>query len=152
MIWIVGDWFGWKLNAISDRTLRKVTINVHNEIAAKISSLQTELMHDMGEHNGSNVSELMIESAKETQNEYSAGLILPVYFRKLYQQQVEGASGMYEGILSEKVERTLHSILQNELVLDRTRYETGNDGAAECFLCAAIADEDLPWDPEEVDW
>lgn len=46
----------------------------------------------------------------------------------------------------------LDKLLENNLVLDQSGYDAGEGPYALTFLCANIADEDMPWDSEEIDF
>ncbi|TVY21572.1 hypothetical protein LARI1_G000514 [Lachnellula arida] len=46
----------------------------------------------------------------------------------------------------------MDAVLKNNLVLDQTGFGPGESLYAKRFLCAQIADKDMPWDPAETDW
>ncbi len=46
----------------------------------------------------------------------------------------------------------LDKLLENNLVLDQSGYNAGEGPYALSFLCANIADEDMPWNSEEIDF
>lgn len=43
-------------------------------------------------------------------------------------------------------------LLQNNLVLDRTRLNSGEGLYMWEFLCAEVEDKDFLWDTSEIDW
>ncbi|RDW69603.1 hypothetical protein BP6252_08623 [Coleophoma cylindrospora] len=47
--------------------------------------------------------------------------------------------------------KALDDLLQKNLLLDRSSFGAGQ-GPYEGFLCAEISDEEMPWDPSEIDW
>lgn len=69
------------------------------------------------------------------------------YFRRLmdYLKAAEGDAA------DSHLMKTLEDLLQNNLVLDRSGFGAGQ-GPFEGFLCAEISDEEMPWDPSEIDW
>lgn len=72
------------------------------------------------------------------------------YYRELYAEvRIKNSPLPGDlGILT-SLEAMLHQLLKNNLVLDRT----GLGGTFKYrFLCAELADEDLPWDSSEIDW
>jgi hypothetical protein len=48
--------------------------------------------------------------------------------------------------------RSIQELLQNNLALDRTNFGAGEGPYSERYLCAELADEDMPWDAAESDW
>lgn len=42
-------------------------------------------------------------------------------------------------------------LLKSKLVLDKG-HQAGVGDCEDCFLCAEVEDEDLPWDVDENDW
>jgi hypothetical protein len=48
--------------------------------------------------------------------------------------------------------RSIEGLLQNNLALDRTNFGAGEGPYRERYLCAELADEDMPWDADESDW
>lgn len=79
--------------------------------------------------------------------------LLPTQNAKFYRSlKAEDASHDHEDW--EQLGTALSRLLTNNLVLDQTGFGAGDDGGL-CnrpFLCAEISDEDLPWDPSEIDW
>ncbi|CAL3972274.1 unnamed protein product [Diplocarpon coronariae] len=69
------------------------------------------------------------------------------FYRHLHDQW-EGRPG--DGLAS--VMPSLQSLLENKLMLERGRVRAGEADYQHRFLCAAIDDCELPWDPEEEDW
>jgi hypothetical protein len=51
-----------------------------------------------------------------------------------------------------KAIRFIEELLQNNLALDRTNFSAGEGPYRERYLCAKLADEDMPWDAAESDW
>jgi hypothetical protein len=47
---------------------------------------------------------------------------------------------------------SIEKLLQNNLVLDQTNFGAGEGPYAYRYLCAELADEDMPWDAAESDW
>jgi len=48
------------------------------------------------------------------------------------------------------LEEVLYALLKNNLMMDPTKTLAGEDWVG--FLCAEVADEDLPWDRTQTDW
>jgi hypothetical protein len=46
----------------------------------------------------------------------------------------------------------LDKLLENNLVLDQSGYNAGEGTYSLSFLCANIADEDMPWNSDEIDF
>jgi hypothetical protein len=46
----------------------------------------------------------------------------------------------------------LKRLMRDELVLDHSKCDPGEGPHRYYLLCAEIADEDMPWDSEQVDW
>jgi hypothetical protein len=46
----------------------------------------------------------------------------------------------------------LDKLLENNLVLDQSGYNVGEGPYGSSFLCAKIADEEMPWNSEDVDF
>jgi hypothetical protein len=144
LVWVAGCWTSWKPTKTKDRTLQKIAINAHNGIAEKVALVQVELISEMGAENDTTVVEAMSDASCSTLERYGT-LVLPAYFRLLCQKQEERRKVCRDYIFSDKVEDLLGGVLKNNLVLYR-----GHDDSH--FFCAVIDDEDLPWNPEEVDW
>ena len=72
-------------------------------------------------------------------------LSLPKFFRNIVNNDIT-IDGMSVDPLY------LSDLLRNNLVLDQAGRVAGEGDEKDCFLCAKIEDEDLPWDPEEHDW
>jgi hypothetical protein len=47
---------------------------------------------------------------------------------------------------------SIEELLQNNLALDRTNFGAGEGPYFDRYLCAELADEDMPWDAAESDW
>jgi hypothetical protein len=47
---------------------------------------------------------------------------------------------------------SIEEVLQNNLVLDQTNFGAGEGPYTKRYLCAELADEDMPWDAAESDW
>lgn len=43
-------------------------------------------------------------------------------------------------------------LLESQLFLKNGEYEVGRSSCKDYFLCAEVADDDLPWDINELDW
>jgi hypothetical protein len=54
-------------------------------------------------------------------------------------------------IAQQRVRDIVGPLLKNNLVLDKSG-KVGIGAYIDCFLCAEVPDEDLPWDAEETDW
>ncbi|PMD62646.1 uncharacterized protein K444DRAFT_524777, partial [Hyaloscypha bicolor E] len=47
---------------------------------------------------------------------------------------------------------SIEEVLQNNLVLDQTNFGAGEGPYTKRYLCAELADDDMPWDAAESDW
>jgi len=79
--------------------------------------------------------------------------------RNLYFHNQKNCSLRYRQLLAVldkkehfKAIESIEELLQNNLVLDQTNFGAGVGPYANRFLCAELADEDLPWDAAESDW
>jgi hypothetical protein len=72
-------------------------------------------------------------------------LNLPKFFRNI--ADMDDVPGGFE-----VEDLCLTDSFMNNLVLDGKWLIAGEDSVEDYFLCAAIKDEDLPWDLDETDW
>lgn len=68
------------------------------------------------------------------------------FFDEPYEDPESGYS--LAGRMGHRVEK----LLRSNLVLDQTGYIAGKGCYSSRFLCTELLDDDMPWDPEEIDW
>ncbi len=157
LIWIVGPHEKPDYLELTDHKLRRVARLAHGDISIRLSTVQkalwriakddwandwrsswdAKLFRDL-DHCG--------KTGSNTQNMYQ--LRYPWFLRSLRVKSLSRYK-IYEGLL------------ESNLVLRKGVYEAGSEdcvaeaGGDDCedhFLCAEVADEDLPWDINESDW
>jgi hypothetical protein len=76
----------------------------------------------------------------------------PAFFKapkeQMQRQQASNSDFWVFEILSSAVDK----LMVNTLVLDQTGWAAGEGGYQDYFLCADIFDEDMPWNPDAIDY
>lgn len=145
LIWVVGPHNRPIFHTEQDQRLRMIARCVHGEIISKI--MQVDQLLTIWLFNGDTGNEPAIELEALDQLELcdltSTEFSVPCLFRILS----KGGNALCDGA-------TTKELLKNNLKLDRTRMDSGQADfeLQGHFLCAEIADEDLPWDVNEMDW
>jgi hypothetical protein len=149
LIWIVGPWRNPKFKQLLDPKLRQIARCVHGEISTQVLSVYADITRSLC------VKDASEDKGLETERSKAVSIIfkhdsedgdptfepLPRYMRRIRD------AGM--NILSRE---NLDNLLRNRLVLNHCAYRAGDFLCYDHFLCATIADEDLPWDLTETDW
>jgi hypothetical protein len=159
LVWVVAD---WKFPAFKEDgellnpRLRQVARCVYGEIATMVSRSTSKIMDgflaagctEWLESFGKGVIDPQKEEHWDACDLYLSdrpALSLPKFFQNI----------VYNDDLPYDVSIDplyLSDLLRNNLVLDQAGRVAGEGDEKDCFLCAKIEDEDLPWDPEEHDW
>lgn len=148
LIWIVGPNNAPKYTKLGDRQLRLIAKAAHSDLLAEAAALCQKIIRER-QMTGSLVNaypegffdKLEFCDGFPTEGDRDV-LLFPWYFRCINQR----TNAQWQPLIST-------GLMKSNLVLDRIS-EAGDDscGCADYFLCAEIADEDLPWDEEELDW
>ncbi|KAH7319453.1 hypothetical protein BKA65DRAFT_409686 [Rhexocercosporidium sp. MPI-PUGE-AT-0058] len=147
LVWIVGPHNHPEYRNLNDRRLRSLARCAHGEISTRISTVMQHLLtraHDMTTFRfAHNFDAAALDPHAIDNIIYGDAMTFPSYFRNL-------VVGFPE--LSNL--KSIHQLLENRLKLSGSHLVAGeaNEGLADYFLCASVADEDLPWDPEELDF
>lgn len=147
LIWIVGPYNDPEFQQLEDRSLRSIAKSVHGELSTRVLSVVQSLLVDLhldhAENYADDLNELVFGILPRENLDEGKKVLLPWYFRRLVGRLPE-----------EYIDDGMLQLLQNELKLSRDMYNAGaskNDLEGH-FLCATIEDQDLPWDPEEMDY
>lgn len=157
LIWVVGIWTQPQIAGLSDRRLRHLAQNVYGEIFTMVFKATSRII-DVGllargpSHWLTKVRDGIRSSNHEEQWKAEEldlcarpQLNLPNFFRNI--ADMDDLPGGFE-----VDDLCLTDLLMNNLVLDGKWLIPGEDSVEDYFLCAAIKDEDLPWNLEEIDW
>jgi hypothetical protein len=157
LIWVVGNWTQLQISGLSDRRLRYLAQNVYGEISTMVSKA-TGIIIDVGllasglSHWLTKVRDGIRSSNHEVRwKEKELDLCsrpqlnLPKFVRNI--ADMDDVPGGFE-----VEDLCLTDSFMNNLVLDGKWLIAGEDSVEDYFLCAAIKDEDLPWDLDETDW
>jgi hypothetical protein len=160
LVWVVADWKfpAFKEGELSNPRLRQVARCAYGEIATMVSRSTSKILDAFLAVGCTDflVSFGMVVIDSQEEEHWNADLLylsdrsplsLPKFFRNIannefvpYETSIDPDS-LY-----------LSDLLRNNLVLDQAGRVAGEGDEKDCFLCAKIEDEDLPWDPEEHDW
>jgi hypothetical protein len=151
----LGPWDEPVFKTLEDPKMKKLTQNVYNGIAAKISATHAGLAVSMARlenvaqrsPKSKFMKDYMFDAALATLRDSSdktgcQSILLPVYYRKLYDVSWGGESPF---------KHLLEPIFRNNLALIRDA-EAGKGQFKNYFLCGEIEDDDLPWDITEEEW
>jgi hypothetical protein len=154
LIWVVGPHRNPLFRTISDAHLRMVARCVHGEISSEINIVNENLLQEFADdwdsewENEKDAKFLSTVNDCALLGQFEGGvtkaLAVPAYYQSFVTQAEE--------ILDNKKAELLRGLLRSNLILDRGVYEAGEGDLMDNFLCAKIADEDLPWDITETDW
>jgi len=159
LVWVVADWrdpaFREK-GGLSNPRLRQVARCVYGEIATMVSRSTSKVLDgfltpgctDWLKSFGKGVIDPQSEEHWDGEQEYLTDrlpLSLPKFFRNIVNNDINIDGRTLDPLC-------LSDLLRNNLVLDQAGRVAGWGDEEDCFLCAEIEDEDLPWDPEEHDW
>jgi hypothetical protein len=159
LVWVVADWrdpaFREK-GGLSNPRLRQVARCVYGEIATMVSRSTSKILDGFLTPGctgwlasfGKGVIDPQSEEHWDGEHKYLTDrlpLNLPKFFRNIVNNDIT-----IDGMTLDPL--CLSDLLRNNLVLDQAGRVAGLGDEKDCFLCAEIEDEDLPWDPEEHDW
>jgi hypothetical protein len=157
LIWVVGQWTKPRIEELSDRRLRHVAQYAYGDISTMVSKSLSRII-DFGllSHGSvtwsTKVRRGILSSncdegwtPEELNLDFRPELNLPRFFRNIVDR-----NDWPESLEVEKLYLT--GLLKNNLVLNGKWLIAGQRTVEAFFLCAAIKDEDLPWNPEETDW
>jgi hypothetical protein len=159
LVWVVAD---WRLPAFKEEgglfnpRLRQVARCIYGEIATMVSRSTSKIL-----------DAFLTAGCTEWLESFSMGVIYPqqeehwstdqLYLSERpalslpkFFQNIVNNDGLPDDVDIDPL--YLSGLLRNNLVLDQAGRVAGEGSERECFLCAKIEDEDLPWDPEEHDW
>ncbi len=144
LVHVVSQWKGYSRFLDGHYSLICAVISAYNRVCERLLAANQELFLAMsvGGQVKKDICAATIAIAQEelpTQNAY--------FYRQIFKQW-EGEHG--DGMQS--VMEKLRELLENRLVLDKGRVLAGEDEYKNGFLCAEIADSELPWNLEEEDW
>jgi hypothetical protein len=157
LIWVVGNWTEPQIGELSDRRLRHLAQYAYGEISTIVSRSVSKII-DVGLLGcGPNdwtvgIREGIVYPNHEEQWHPAEldlcerpQLNLPKFFRNIVDKD-----NFPEEVRVYELDLT--DLLENNLVLSGKWLIAGKDSVEGYFLCAAIEDEDLPWNPKETDW
>lgn len=160
LIHATGPWAAPRYLKLEDPELRRIGEKAYNNIVKAIGDFQRDLLKfNKGEWSLiqkrkalEQDSSTMIKIAYDCPTDSGPArtdkskLRLSQYYRAVYED-------IGHGILSD-FKHLLLPLLKSNLKLDTSGEISGQkDGKyAQCFLCAEIDDEDLPWDINQEDW
>lgn len=128
----------------ADPVLLAMIDRAHSALDIKISwATQLMLHHTLSSHTGPRKARYPLDITPPTQTaEYWKSVLSEI--------SSEESDSMFAPVGSLLL-GAVSSLLTNNLVLDQTRFGPGEGNYKREFLCAEIADEDMPWD-DAVDW
>jgi hypothetical protein len=163
LIWVVGRWQVPLTTEVSDRKLRQIAECAHGKIATSVSKILGKIMLGFCAYGSETWSFKFRKSIcgpqlndgpnlyvqADTIDFEAAGMYnCPQFFRNILTKNDWRRRVKMEGL-------GIEELLENHLVLDQRNLAPGvvSDNLTEYyFLCATVADDDLPWHPEEIDW
>jgi hypothetical protein len=72
------------------------------------------------------------------------------FYKRLFDRREQMMRSYYDDL--DETLAPVATLLQSNLVLDRTGFGAGEGPYKNTFLCAELEDEDMPWDAAEFDW
>jgi hypothetical protein len=157
LIWVVGNWTQQQIAELSDRRLRHVAQNVYGEISTMVSRATSKIIYVglLARHPSSWLASVRhgIRSLNDEEQWDATALDLcdrpqlnlPKFFRNLADTDDSPEDFEVDHLC-------LTDLLMNRLALGGKWLIAGKISVEGYFLCAAIEDEDLPWNPKETDW
>jgi hypothetical protein len=158
LVWVVADWKSpaFKDEGALNSRLRQIARCAYGEIAIMVSRSTSKIFDAFLAVGCTEWLESFSKGVIDPQEEeywnrnelylsQRPALSLPKFFRNIdYGDDLPDDGSTDPLYLSE--------LLWNNLVLGLAGRVAGMGDEEDCFLCAKIDDEDLPWDPEEHDW
>ena len=141
LILAMSPWSSPSYTQLDDQRLKDIAFKAHLELSKKVNSSQTLLFQRIA--TGECTTDIGA-LGKECIGANGA-LILPKFLRSVHRETWHVSLGDFSGLMSNKLKFN----------------QAGTWGFGEfpgvgiyedSFLCIEIADEDLPWDKDEVDW
>jgi hypothetical protein len=159
LVWVVSDWRHPAFKeegGLSNPRLRQVARCVYGEIAIMVSRSTSKILDgfltpgctEWLKYFGKGVIDPQEEEhwdGDDTHLSDRLPLSLPKFFRNIVNDDASLDDVSVDPLY-------LSDLLRNNLVLDQAGRVAGEGAEEDCFLCAKIEDEDLPWDTEEHDW
>jgi hypothetical protein len=158
LVWVVADWTlpAFKEGELFNPRLRQVARCVYGEIATMVSRSTSKILDGFLNAGCTEWLEIFGKGVIDPQEEENwdacdmylsdrLPLKLPRFFRNIVNND-----GLPSDVSIDPL--YLFDLLRNNLVLDQAGRVAGEGDEKDCFLCAKVEDEDLPWDPEEHDW
>jgi hypothetical protein len=150
LIHVVGPWDSPRSQYLDDPVLIQIAQKTRDEILLKITACRIEIFNQLVSKVNPTIqaqSTNFANPASEAswRDHGSNKVILPQYFRAVYENAVDA--------LPDSLETYLSGLLKNNLIFDRSGFQSGDIRGcyAACFLCADISDEHLPWSIKNVD-
>jgi hypothetical protein len=142
IIHLLGPWRQPRFTLLEDNELKKLASNAYAKLALQISQADAKIRLYI--HRAPGTCREIRDRVEATSMGigFEESFCQPLYYRNLYNCESFGQI-LYE---------TIAPLLKNNLMLERRGPSTGDNLYDDFFLCAAIEDEDLPWDITEFDW
>ncbi|EKD18496.1 hypothetical protein MBM_03489 [Drepanopeziza brunnea f. sp. 'multigermtubi' MB_m1] len=143
LIYAVGPYSSPGYHLIECHKLRKIARHAWAEVGAKVAEFTVRMLSQiysdrrMGSTTTSESLLMELEAASST---LASRVNLPMLIRQL---------GEPKNGLHDQMREAFYSLLDDKRVLTLTEPV---ESLCDYFLCAEIADEDLPWDINELDW
>ncbi|KAF7946303.1 hypothetical protein EAE96_009304 [Botrytis aclada] len=136
MIHVAGRWKSNPCISEDDMDLRIRVLVAYGSICDKLLTANVKLIRLLASF--SRDSSLLGELRSMALEHHFS---LAVYYRQFYDKH-----------FSSNLDEILTAVLASNLILDPSKLGAGQGKFKNYFLCAKIADKDLPWDEEDEDW
>ncbi|KAE8442587.1 hypothetical protein EG329_003074 [Mollisiaceae sp. DMI_Dod_QoI] len=140
-IHVVGRWDPSKMMGIVQENSELMRLVMRESHAIYIRTMDTQLVLLRNRDEAALARGILNDDESET---------MDAKFYRAIMERLQDDDPWYVGY--QELRKPLDALLQNNLMLDHNGSLPGMYPYEDCFLCANVSDEEMPWNRDEVDW